>query len=82
LKSRKAVKLSIVVVRAFISLKEFVLKHKDLTQQLKELRDDLYSHIGKHDTQLKSVYKAIEVLLNERKKKKNWDERRRIGFNK
>jgi hypothetical protein len=80
LKSKKAIKLSIVVVRVFISLKEFVLQHKDLAEQLKELRDELYNRIGKYDTQLKAVYKAIEILLNERAKKKNWDGRRRIGF--
>ncbi len=80
LKSKKAVKLSIVVVRVFISLKEFVLQHKALAQQLKELRDELYNRIGKHDTQLRAVYNAIEILLNDRTKKKNWEERHRVGF--
>ena len=40
LKSKKAVKMSIAVVRVFIALKEFVLQHKDLSVQLKELRQD------------------------------------------
>lgn len=82
LKSRKAVKMSIAVVKAFIALKEFVLQHKDLTEQLKQLRQELYDRIGEHDTQLAAIYDAIENLLDEKTEKKSWEERERIGFKK
>src|SRR5262245_24038557 len=35
LKSRKAIKMSIAVVKAFIELKRFALQHKDLVMQLR-----------------------------------------------
>src|ERR1700761_3645431 len=45
LRSEKAVKMSIAVVRAFISLKDYVIKQNAVTEQLQELRDRL----GEHD---------------------------------
>jgi len=76
LRSEKAVKMSIAVVRAFISLKDYVIKQNAVTEQLQELRDRL----GEHDVQLNSIYDAIENLLDEKEEKKNWEERPRIGF--
>lgn len=78
LRSEKAVEMSIAVVRAFIALKQYALKHQDLTGQLQELRDRL----GEHDVQLNSIYDAIENLLDEKTQQKTWQERERIGFRK
>lgn len=85
LKSKKAMKLSIVVVRAFISLKQFVLQHKDIGTQLKELREELYDRLGEHDTQLAAIYDAIENLLEDPSlrsgpEEKKWKERPKVGF--
>jgi hypothetical protein len=74
--------MSIAVVRSFIALKQFVLQHKDLATQLKELRQELYQRLGEHDTQLAAIYDAIENLLDEKAEKKNWEQRERIGFKK
>ena len=82
LKSKKAIKMSIAVVRAFISLKQLALQHKDLGQRLEELRSELHERIGEHDTQLAAIYDAIENLLDDKAEKKNWNERERIGFKK
>jgi hypothetical protein len=78
LRSEKAVNMGIAVVRAFIALKQYALKHQDLTGQLQELKDRL----GEHDTQLNSIYDAIENLLDEKAENKTWQERERIGFKK
>lgn len=82
LKSKRAVKMSIAVVRAFISLKQVALQHKDLATQLAALRRELHERIGEHDTQLTAIYDAIENLLDENTEKKKWEERERIGFKK
>jgi phage regulator Rha-like protein len=78
LKSEKAVNMSIAVVRAFIALKQYAVNRKDITEQLQEIRDRL----GEHDTQLNSIYDAIESLLDEKAEQKTWQERERIGFKK
>lgn len=80
LKSKKAIKMSIAVVRAFISLKQMALQHKDLAERLEELRKELHERIGEHDTQLAAIYDAIENLLDDKAEKKNWTERERIGY--
>jgi len=82
LKSKKAIKMSIAVVRAFISLKQMALQHKDLAERLEELRKELHERIGEHDTQLAAIYDAIENLLDDKAERKNWAERERIGYRK
>ncbi|HET6996355.1 MAG TPA: ORF6N domain-containing protein [Chitinophagaceae bacterium] len=80
LKSKRAIKLSLVVVRAFIELRQFALQHKNFATQLKELREELYNRLGEHDAQLSAIYNAIENLLDEKTEKQKLEERRRIGF--
>ncbi len=76
LKSEKAVKMSIALVRAFIALKQLAVKQNGITAQLQEIRDRL----GEHDVQLNSIYDAIENLLDEKVKQQEWEERPLIGF--
>jgi phage regulator Rha-like protein len=80
LNSDRAIKMNIAIVRAFISLKQVVLRHKDLAERLEELRKELHERIAEHDTQLAAIYDAIENLLDEKTEKKNWEERERIGY--
>jgi hypothetical protein len=50
LNSEKAVKMSIAVVRAFISLKKHAAQKDEITEQLLEIRNRL----NEHDVQLSS----------------------------
>ena len=80
LKSERAVKMSIAVVRAFIELKKNALQYKEVIEQIENLKD----HIGEHDVQLNSIYEAIEKLLDDKVDKElqeeKWGNRKRIGF--
>ena len=82
LRSKKAVQMSIAIVRAFIALKQYAIKQDGLTQQLRQIVERL----DEHDVQLNSIYGAIENLLNEKEEKKaeekKWAERERIGLKK
>ena len=86
LRSAKAVKMNIAIVRAFIALRQIALHHKDLARKLEQLRSEMLNLHGEHDTQLNAIYDAIEKLLNEKPDektlKKTWEERERIGFKK
>lgn len=66
LKSEKAVKMSVAVVRAFISLKRSAMQYSELADQIQTLR----MHLGEHDVQLNSIYGAIENLLEDKVDKK------------
>lgn len=78
LKSQKARKMNIAIVRAFIALKKFVLQQTDVIEQLSELKQ----RIGEHDIQLHQIYDAIENLLDQKAEEKTWADRERIGFKK
>ena len=78
LKSTKARKMNIAIVRAFIALKKFALEHTDILEHIKDLRD----RVGGHDAQLNQIYTAIENLLDEKAEQKRWEDRERIGFKK
>ena len=82
LKSKKAIKMNIAIVRAFIFLKKMTTGHKDLSTQLQELRKELYEYRDENDTQLKAIYEAIENLLDDKIEKQAWEERERIGYKK
>lgn len=80
LKSDRAVKMSIAVVRAFIELKKNALQYKEVMEQIENLKD----HLGEHDVQLNKIYEAIENLLDDKTDKElkeaSWKNRKRIGF--
>jgi len=76
LKSDKARKMNIAIVRAFIAMRKFIVQYGDLLEQLKELSE----RVGNHDAQLNQIYDAIENLLDEKQEQKSWKDRERIGF--
>ncbi len=69
LNSRRAVELSVEVVRAFARLREMVASHKDLAQRLDELE-------SRYDRQFKAVFDAIRELMRPPEPKT----KRKIGF--
>jgi len=73
LKSKKARQTSIDIVRAFITLKQFVLNYKDLAVKLKEIEN-------KYNKRFKDVYEAINYLLDKDKQELNQKERKNIGY--
>jgi len=75
LKSPKARKMNIAIVRAFIAYRK-LLQDSRLAEQLMELKQK----INDHDLQLAQVYDAIENLLNNQADKDTWSRRQRIGF--
>lgn len=76
LKSDKAVKMNIAIVRAFIALRQFTINYKDLSREIIQLKNITSSH----NIQLNEIYSAIENLLDEKVERKNWEDRERIGF--
>ena len=80
LRSERAVKMNIAIVRAFIALRQLASHHKDLAKKLDQLKNEMYDRLGEHDTQLNAIYDAIENLLDDKIEKKSWEERERIGF--
>jgi len=71
LKSEKAVKISIVIIKAFVRLRQILSTHKELAHKLNQLE----RKIEKHDVEIKAIFDAIRELMIPPKKP-----RKRIGF--
>ncbi len=75
LRSKKAIQTNIAIVEAFISLKEFVLNYKELSDKLKELE-------SRYDKNFKDIYQAINFLIEKENQSAYQKERTKIGFKK
>ena len=78
LRSDKAIEMNIAIMRAFVEIRKIAFRQTDLKEQLQEIKQRL----GEHDTQLNSIYDAMENLLDEKAAQRKWNDRERIGFNK
>ena len=66
--SKRAIEVNILIMRAFVKLREMLATHKDLAKKLEEMEK-------KYDEQFKVVFEAIYELM-----KPPEPSRRRIGF--
>ncbi|HEY2973262.1 MAG TPA: ORF6N domain-containing protein [Pyrinomonadaceae bacterium] len=72
LRSKRAVQVNILIMRAFVRFRELLATHKDLARKLEELEQKFASH----DVQIKAIFDAIRELLEPRKPPRS----RQIGF--
>lgn len=71
LNSERAVQMNILIVRAFVKLREMLATHKDLARKI----EDLDRKQKEHGEQLGAVYSIVKQLISPPMKPK-----RRIGF--
>lgn len=76
LRSGKAVKMNIAIVRAFIALRQFAINYANLAREIEELK----AITGNHNAHLNQIYKALENLMDQKLEEKKWEDRERIGF--
>jgi hypothetical protein len=73
LKSKRAVKVNIQIMRAFVKLRELLFTHKELAIKIGALE----RRYANHDKKIKYIFEAIRQLLEPPKA-----ERRIVGFHK
>jgi hypothetical protein len=71
LKSQRAVKVNIAIMRAFVKLREMLESNRKVARKLA----DLENHVGKHDQEIVAIIDAIRQLMAPPEKP-----RREIGF--
>ena len=71
LSSEKAIAVNIAIMRAFVAIRNYALTYTELAQRLGEL-----------EIRFEDVEQALTLLMRERKEKKDWEKRDRIGFKK
>lgn len=79
LKSNKAALINIAIMRAFVEIRNLLSYKNELSQQLKELRQELEARLGEQDTQIIEIYDVLDQLMEQ---KTETQERKRIGFTK
>ena len=72
LNSRQAIQVNIIIMRAFVKIREILSTHKELAHKLAELE----RKIDKHDKDIGLIFEAIRQLMEPPLEKP----RRRIGF--
>lgn len=75
LKSDKARKMNIAIVRAFVALRRTMLNIETLQSQIKDLET-------KFDSQFYDIFEAIQFLMTENKEIATHYERNKIGYKK
>jgi len=71
LRSKRAIRVNIAIMRAFVQIRHFLTTHKALAHKLKELE----GRVGKHDEQITAIFEAIRQLMEPPESPK-----KRIGF--
>ena len=71
LKSERAIKISINIIKAFVKLRELLSTHKELANKLNQLE----RKIEKHDKEIHVIFEAIRQLMVPPEKP-----RKKIGF--
>ncbi|NCI47217.1 ORF6N domain-containing protein [Sediminibacterium soli] len=76
LHSEKAIQMNIVIMRAFIAIRQIALQYQELALEVMDIRHTVTGH----SEQLVLINLAIEKLLGDKADQVAWEERERIGF--
>lgn len=64
LKSRRAVRMSVFVVRAFVRMRAMLTGTRELARQLQDLEARLTARLDTHETAIVKVLRSVMDLLN------------------
>lgn len=73
LRSEKAIKLNVLIIKAFIALRRVAIEYRELTEKLAALEKQ-------YNRQFADVYQALNFLIEKKETAENFEKRRRIGF--
>ena len=76
LNSEIAIEVNIAIMRAFVEIRNKLSYKNELSQQLKDLKQELEARLGEQDTQIIEIYDVLDQLMD----KKENDERNKIGY--
>ena len=80
LNSEKAIKINIAIMRAFVEIRNLLSYKNELSQQLKDLKQELETRLGEQDTQIIEIYDVLDQLMEQKKQETAQQERKKIGF--
>ena len=75
LKSKKAIKMNIAIMRAFVLMRQFALTYQELSEQLKDLEN-------RHNQKFDDIEQVLKYLIQKDKKQIQGGERKQVGYKK
>ena len=72
LNTQRAIEVSVFIVRAYIKMRKFVARNKELQKKISQIE----SRLADHDEQITDLIKVVKTFLNPEPLPK----KRRIGF--
>jgi ORF6N domain len=76
LKSKRAIRINILIIKTFTRLRELVASNRELREKIEDIERRVEKRLGEHDEQLKAIFEAIQKLLTPPEEKKEY----KIGF--
>ena len=73
LRSDTAIRMNILIIRAFIQIRHLALEHQDLKTRINELEK-------KYDLQFVTIEQALDFLIDQKAAEALQENRKRIGF--
>ena len=64
LRSKRAVQMSVFVVRAFIRMRQMLVEHRGLARRLAELEEELTARLDIYETAINEIFGQIKRLLS------------------
>ncbi len=64
LNSKRAVQMSVFVVRAFVKMRSFLRDNRELSRKLSELERELKKRLNVHETAIVGILQRIMVLID------------------
>jgi hypothetical protein len=80
LNSEKAIKINIAMMRAFVEIRNMLSYKNELSQQLKDLKQELETRLGEQDTQIIEIYDVLDQLMEQKNQETSKQERKKIGL--
>jgi hypothetical protein len=80
LRSKRAIQMSVFVVRAFVRMRQMLIAQKDLARKLTELEKKLTARLDVHETAITEVLRQIMRLLGPPPEPEPEPPKKRIGF--
>jgi hypothetical protein len=80
LRSRRAIQMSVFVVRAFIRMRQMLISQQDLARKLVEVEKKLTARLDVHETAITEVLRQIMLLLNPPSSVEPEPPKKKIGF--
>ena len=73
LKSEQAIQANLLIVRAFIAIRQVSVQYKELAEKLAGLETT-------NNKQFREIYQALNYLIDQKQQEERFSKRERIGF--